>query len=102
MNIDLKSFGDEFYREICGGISQHVKNTIEMAAKSCHVEVTTLIIPGLNDSEEEMEELASWLSSVSPRYPSICHVSSQTIKCWTDLPLRRRKYIPWLISPGNI
>lgn len=69
MNIDLKSFGDEFYREICGGVSQHVKNTIEMAAKSCHVEVTTLIIPGLNGSEEEMEDLVSWLSSLSPDIP---------------------------------
>jgi len=69
MNIDLKSFKDEFYRKICGGVSAHVKNTIEEAARSCHVEVTTLIIPGLNDSEEEMHELASWLSSVSPEIP---------------------------------
>lgn len=69
MNIDLKSFGDEFYREICGGLAVHVKNSIEIAAGSCHVEVTTLIIPGLNDSEEEMEEISSWLASIDPEIP---------------------------------
>lgn len=68
-NIDLKSFRDAFYRKLCGGLSGHVKHTIEMAASCCHVEVTTLIIPGLNDSEDEMEELASWLASVSPDIP---------------------------------
>jgi len=69
MNIDLKSFRDEFYTKICGGFSEHVKNTIRMAAGSCHVEVTTLIIPGLNDSADEMHELASWLASISPEIP---------------------------------
>lgn len=69
MNIDLKSFRDGFYNRICGGSPQPVKEAIRMAAASCHVEVTTLIIPGLNDSEDEMEELAAWLSSISPEIP---------------------------------
>lgn len=69
MNIDLKSFRDDFYRKICGGCLEPVKSTIETAAGLCHVEITTLIIPGLNDSAEEMEELSSWLSSVSPEIP---------------------------------
>lgn len=68
-NIDLKSFKDEFYTKICAGMPEPVKNTIKLAAASCHVEVTTLIIPGLNDSEAEMEELSAWLSSISPDIP---------------------------------
>jgi pyruvate formate lyase activating enzyme len=63
MNIDLKSFQHDFYRRM-GGDLDTVKNTIRIAAKRCHVEVTTLIIPGENDTAEEMEEIASWLKSV--------------------------------------
>ena len=40
-----------------------------MAAGKCHVEVTTLVIPGLNDSAEEMVEMAKWLASISPDIP---------------------------------
>jgi pyruvate formate lyase activating enzyme len=69
INIDLKSFRDEFYTKICGGSPQYVKNTIEAAAESCHVEVTTLIIPGLNNSPDEMKELAAWLASINPEIP---------------------------------
>ena len=46
-----------------------VKNTIEMAAKHCHIEVSTLIIPGENDSEEEIALLAEWLSGINPDIP---------------------------------
>ncbi|NLL46407.1 MAG: AmmeMemoRadiSam system radical SAM enzyme [Clostridiales bacterium] len=63
MNIDLKSFSPDFYRRM-GGDLDTVRNTIKIAAKRCHVEVTTLIIPGENDTDEEMEEIASWLSGV--------------------------------------
>lgn len=69
MNIDLKSFHQEFYGKICNGKVEFVKKTIERAVQKCHVEVTTLIIPGLNDTEEEMEDLSSWLSSLSPEIP---------------------------------
>ncbi|NMA66328.1 MAG: AmmeMemoRadiSam system radical SAM enzyme [Clostridiaceae bacterium] len=70
MNIDLKSFYNDFYSKICGGKSEFVKNTIYTAAtKGCHVEVTTLIIPGLNDTDKEMEELSAWLSDISPDIP---------------------------------
>ncbi|ANX00103.1 radical SAM protein [Thermoclostridium stercorarium subsp. leptospartum DSM 9219] len=68
MNIDLKSFSNEFYKNIKGDL-ETVKNTITLAAKNCHVEVTTLIIPGENDSGEEMEELSAWLASISPEIP---------------------------------
>ncbi len=65
MNIDLKSWNDGFYRELCGASLPPVLRTIERAARSCHVEATTLLIPGLNDSEEEIDSISSWLASVS-------------------------------------
>lgn len=71
-NIDLKGFSKEFYKRIKGDLDI-VKNTIEIAAGHSHVEVTTLIIPGENDSEEEMEALSSWLCSINPDIP--LHIS---------------------------
>lgn len=72
MNIDLKSFSQSFYDK-AGGYLETVKESIALAAGRTHVEVTTLIIPGENDSTEEMERLAAWLSSVSPNIP--LHIS---------------------------
>ncbi|MBP1744467.1 MAG: Radical domain protein [Firmicutes bacterium] len=69
MNIDLKGYSEGFYRDVVKGRLESVKNTIRLAAGKCHVEVTTLVIPGLNDSPEEMEEMAKWLASVSPDIP---------------------------------
>jgi len=69
MNIDLKSISHEFYRNICNGNVDHVNRTIEIASKVCHVEITCLVIPGLNDSEEEIDNMAMWLSSLSPEIP---------------------------------
>lgn len=68
MNIDLKSFSEEFYRRIGGGL-EDVKRTISIAAKECHVEVTTLIVPGENDSPGEMERLSEWLAGVGGEIP---------------------------------
>lgn len=64
MNIDLKAFNDHFYRDFIGGDFQMVKDFISTAACACHVELTTLIIPGENDSEEEMQELSAWVASL--------------------------------------
>jgi pyruvate formate lyase activating enzyme len=66
MNIDVKAFTEEFYRKYCKGSLRSVMDTVERAARSCHVEITTLVIPGLNDSPEEIDRLASWLASISP------------------------------------
>ena len=71
-NIDLKGFTEEFYHKLHGDLAT-VKRTIELASSKCHVEVTTLIIPGENDSEEEMEELSGWLANVNPDIP--LHIS---------------------------
>ncbi|SHI21090.1 pyruvate formate lyase activating enzyme [Sporobacter termitidis DSM 10068] len=68
MNIDLKGFTEEFYRRLSGDLDT-VKTTIALAAGRCHVEVTTLVIPGENDGAEEMEALAAWLAGVGADIP---------------------------------
>lgn len=70
INIDLKSFNPEFYRKYCKSKIEPVLETI----KKCYelgmwVEITTLIIPGENDSEEELEQIAKFIASVSPTIP---------------------------------
>lgn len=72
VNIDLKGFTETWYRRL-GGDLETVKRSIELAARGCHVEVTTLVVPGENDSEEEMRALSAWLASVDPEIP--LHVS---------------------------
>ena len=69
MNIDLKAFTDSFYRKICGGTLKPVLDTIAASVAICHVEVTTLVIPGHNSSPDEINSIASWLASVSPEVP---------------------------------
>lgn len=64
MNIDLKAFTDRFYRNFIGGNFQMVKDFITTAVRTCHVELTTLIIPDENDSEKEMRELSEWVSAL--------------------------------------
>lgn len=72
VNIDLKGFTEEYYHRL-GGDLETVKHSIILAAGNCHVEVTTLIVPGENDSEGEMRSLSTWLASVNPEIP--LHVS---------------------------
>lgn len=68
MNIDLKGYTEAFYKKL-GGDLETVKNTIACAFKNCHVEVTTLVIPGENDGDGDMEALSAWLAGVSPDIP---------------------------------
>ena len=68
MNIDLKAFTDRFYDTLIGGSRQMVMDFIERAAGTCHIEVTTLIIPGENDSDDEISALAAWLSEVERKH----------------------------------
>ena len=72
MNIDLKGFSQEIYDRL-GGDFETVKNTIQIASQNCHVEVTTLIVPEMNDSENEMSAEAKWLAGISEEIP--LHVS---------------------------
>lgn len=68
-NIDVKSFDDAFYREVCGGSLKPVLQTVETLKKSMHVEITTLVIPGLNDSDDEIRELAAWVAGLGRETP---------------------------------
>lgn len=109
MNIDLKGFRQEYYRRL-GGDLETVKAFIEQAAKFCHVELTTLIVPGENDSPEEMEEEAMWIRSVGreiplhvtrffPRYHMTDRRATDTAVVY-ELADRARKYLRY-VYVGN-
>ncbi len=68
MNVDLKGFTDRYYEKVLGGNREMVMNFIERAVKDTHVELTTLIIPGENDTEGEMQELTAWVSNLRDRH----------------------------------
>ena len=67
MNIDLKGFTERYYSRVLGGDLETVKAFISRAAQMCHVELTTLIVPGENDSEEEMRALSGWVAGLKDR-----------------------------------
>ena len=69
MNIDLKSFRNSFYQKYCKGNLSSVLKTIELSRKYCHVEITNLLISGLNDSEEEIKNMTDWIASLEPKIP---------------------------------
>jgi pyruvate formate lyase activating enzyme len=67
-NIDLKGFDDRFYRRFTGGALRPVLETIEkVAGAGRHLELTTLILPGLNDSDASMHREAEWIASSAGR-----------------------------------
>lgn len=68
MNIDLKGFTDRYYRDVLRGDRRMVMDFIREAVKRCHVELTTLIVPGENDSEEEMLSLSAWVARLENVY----------------------------------
>ncbi|XMB85221.1 AmmeMemoRadiSam system radical SAM enzyme [Mycoplasmatota bacterium WC44] len=69
MNIDLKSFSQDYYKRVCGGGLEDVMKTIETAHDKCHVEITTLLVNDLNDSKEEVEKISSFLGSLDNNIP---------------------------------
>jgi pyruvate formate lyase activating enzyme len=74
MNIDLKSFSEEFYNKSCGGKLKPVLDTIKRAhKKGIYMELTTLVIPGLNDSNKEFEQIAKFIASVDKNI--VWHIS---------------------------
>jgi pyruvate formate lyase activating enzyme len=69
-NVDLKSFRDGFYRKQCGARLQPVLDSLKkMKELGIWVEVTTLLIPGLNDKEAELGELAAFIASLGTETP---------------------------------
>ncbi|MFC1723389.1 AmmeMemoRadiSam system radical SAM enzyme [Nanoarchaeota archaeon] len=71
INVDVKGFTEEFYREYCGGKLKPVLDTIKLAKKmGVWVEVTMLIVPGLNDGVDEIRKMCEWLlKEVGPSVP---------------------------------
>ncbi|SEA66145.1 pyruvate formate lyase activating enzyme [Oribacterium sp. KHPX15] len=65
MNIDLKGFTDHYYEDLLKGNRRMVMDFIKEAVKHCHVEVTTLIIPGENDTDDEIFELSRWIRELT-------------------------------------
>ena len=85
MNIDLKGFTDRYYRDVLGGDRKMVMDFIREAVKRCHVELTTLIVPGENDSGEEMRELSGWVASLQDVHGG---------KPGSEIPLHISRFFP--------
>ncbi len=85
MNIDLKGFTDRYYTDVLGGNRQMVMDFIREAVRRCHVELTTLIVPGENDSEAEMRELSSWVAGLQDVYGG---------KPGSEIPLHISRFFP--------
>jgi pyruvate formate lyase activating enzyme len=69
MNIDLKSFQEDTYKSVQKGKLSNVLQTIQTAHERCHVEITTLIVTGINDTIDEMKSIIDWISSLDKNIP---------------------------------
>jgi len=69
VNLDVKAFTPGFYQEMCQGQLEPVRNSAKLFAENCHLEITTLLITGYNDSPEEIRELAQWLARIDRKIP---------------------------------
>ncbi|MCR5428343.1 MAG: AmmeMemoRadiSam system radical SAM enzyme [Lachnospiraceae bacterium] len=85
MNIDLKGFTDRYYERVLGGSRQMVMSFIEHAVKGCHVELTTLIVPGENDSEDEIREMSRWIAGLTDAEGKVIG---------TEIPLHISRFFP--------
>lgn len=69
-NVDLKSFSEDFYKEVCGAHLEPVLDSIKLMRRlNIWVEITTLVVPGLNDSKEELGRIAEFIASVGIEIP---------------------------------
>ena len=85
MNIDLKGFTDAYYHDVLKGDRKMVMDFIAEAVKHCHVEITTLIIPCENDSDEEIRELSRWISELT---------DANGKQIGKDIPLHLSRFFP--------
>ncbi len=109
MNIDLKGFRPEIYRQL-GGDLETVKAFITRAAQDCHVELTSLIVPGMNDDPADMEKEAEWIAQIDPRMP--LHITRYFPRYKmherpTDIPVLRQlmkiaEKRLWRVRLGNV
>ena len=85
MNIDLKGFTDRYYRDVLKGNRKMTMDFIREAVRGCHVELTTLVVPGENDSREEMLELSGWIAGLTGVYGG---------KAGNEIPLHISRFFP--------
>ena len=85
MNIDLKGFTDRYYTDVLKGSRKMVMEFISMAVQICHVELTTLIVPGENDTEEEILELSRWISRLD---------TGEMFSSGREIPLHISRFFP--------
>jgi pyruvate formate lyase activating enzyme len=71
VNLDIKSMDDQFYREVCGGsLAPVLRFARQVVDAGVHLEVTNLLIPGLNSDDRQTDTLASWIAeTLGPRIP---------------------------------
>ena len=87
-NIDLKGMRPEFYRRVCKGKLDPVLDVIRIIADSpSHLEITNLIIPGLNDTDDDFHKLAGFVASVDRTIP--LHLSAYHPSYKMDAPATR-------------
>ena len=92
MNIDLKGFTERYYSRVLGGDLETVKAFITRAVQISHVELTMLIVPGENDSEEEMRETAGWISTLTDAEGRVTG---------PDIPLHISRFFPRFHMTGR-
>lgn len=85
MNVDIKSMSEATYKNFLKGDLKTTKAFIERAVKDCHVELTMLIVPGMNDTEDEMRELTSWIAGLTDK-------DGKKIGC--EIPLHISRFFP--------
>ena len=99
-NVDLKSFSDDFYKSRCGGRLKPVLENIKtMYESKIWVEVTTLLIPGLNDNTEELDAISGYISGISRSIP--WHVSAYYPQYKSEIPGTRIDSIKRAINSGK-
>ena len=88
-NVDLKTWSADRYEKLLGGKRDRILDFIRIAASLCHVEATTLVVPGLSDSLEEMGHIADFLAGISKDLP--LHLSAYHPDWKYDAPSTRRE-----------
>lgn len=74
-NVDVKSFSEQFYKKVCGATLAPVLKAVErMRSLGIWVEITTLVIPGMNDGDDELKAIAKWIAGTDKTMP--WHISA--------------------------
>lgn len=101
-NVDLKSFRDSYYRTICKASLEPVLDTIKrLYDMGKWIEITTLVVDGKNDSDEELSDIAKFIASVSPNIPwhlSACHPAYKL----TNIRVTPKKTLDWAYHIGKM